>query len=427
MSGALPMIEAEGLSKRYLLYQRRHHERMLTTSLLRGLGGAFRRSRPDSDTNSTVHWALKDVSFKVAQGEALGIVGRNGAGKSTLLKIISRLTLPTEGRVTVRGRVGSMLEVGVGFKPELTGRENVFLSGVILGIPRREIRRKLDEIVEFSGVRPFIDVPVSRYSSGMRIRLAFAVMATLEPEILLIDEVLSVGDSEFRRRSAARMEDLIRGGRTVLFVSHNRDIVERLCDRALELDRGRLVSIGATARVVEHYEESTLERLKGSSAYGSFEPDPSKAMCIREVAVLSSVGDCSGEVEMAEPFRVRIGYDINEDIEGVHVFCRIVTQDGVTVLASGDADYDPSLLGRRRRGSYTAEFEVDGGLLESGVYRVTVSSGPPYEQNFDRRADAATFQIVDRSSRRRLWYPQTRPGLIGREYPWSYEGRSPWA
>lgn len=417
------MISCESLSKRYVLRQHRTHDRLLSASAV----GAVRRALISrvADEDRDVHWALKDVSFEVAPGEALGIIGRNGAGKSTLLKIISRLTLPTSGRVIVRGRVGSMLEVGVGFNPELTGLENVFLSGVILGIPRREIRSKLEEMIDFSGVRPFIEVPVKRYSSGMRIRLAFAVMTTLEPELLLIDEVLSVGDAEFRRRSAAKMEDLIRSGRTVLFVSHSREIVERLCDRALELDRGRLVSIGATARVVEHYREAIRD--EASAAYAAFEPDPNKAMCIREVAVLTLRGDCSGEIEMAEPLRVRIAYDINEDIENVHVFCRIETQEGVTVIGSGDADYDPSCLGRRRRGSYAVEFEVDGGLLEAGGYRVAVSAGVPFEKNFDRRPEAVTFRVVDRSSRRRLWYTQTRPGVIGREYPWMYDGRAPWS
>ena len=194
------MISVENLSKRYVLLRHKAHDRLLSASII----GMAKRAvtRPaDPDDDADVHWALRDVNFEVAQGEALGIIGRNGAGKSTLLKIISRLTRPTDGRVVTRGRIGSMLEVGVGFNPMLTGRENVMLSGVILGIKRSEIRKKFDDIVEFSGIRPFIDVPVKRYSSGMRVRLAFAVMVMLEPEILLVDEVLSVGDAEFKRRS----------------------------------------------------------------------------------------------------------------------------------------------------------------------------------------------------------------------------------
>lgn len=420
------MISVESLSKRYVLRRHKAHDRLLAASVIHSARRVLTRPK-DPDQDADVHWALRDVSFEVAQGEALGIIGRNGAGKSTLLKIISRLTRPSSGRVVTRGRIGSMLEVGVGFNPELTGRENVMLSGVILGIKRGEIRRKFDDIVEFSGIRPFIDVPVKRYSSGMRVRLAFAVMVMLEPEVLLVDEVLSVGDAEFKRRSAARMQELIRSGRTVLFVSHSKQIVEQLCDRALELDRGRLVSIGATSRVVDHY--STVTQVAGpqSNAYTSFKGEPEKAMCIREISVLSQNGNCSGEIELAEPVRVRLSYDINEDIEHVHAFCRIETADGVSVISSGDADYDPTHLGKRRRGSYTAEFAIDGGLLEAGAYRVSVSLGVPYDKNFDRRVDAVQFKVVDRSSRRRLWYPQTRPGLIGREYPWMYEGRAPFA
>ncbi len=420
-----PMIACQELSKRYMLRQRTQGNRLMLGTALEAARGLLGGGRVEPD-EADVHWALRDVSFDVMPGEALGIIGRNGAGKSTLLKIISRLTLPTSGRVVLHGRVGSMLEVGVGFKQELTGRENISLSGAILGIPAKEIRRKVEEIIEFSGIRPFIDVPVKRYSSGMRIRLAFAVMTTLEPEILLIDEVLSVGDAEFRRRSASRMEELIQGGRTVLFVSHQREIVERLCDRALELDRGHLISIGATARVVEHYREM-VQPESPTNAYVAFDPDPERPLRIRAAAILNRTGEVAEEIEMAESFRVRVSYDINEDVENMNVFCRLETPDGLGVLCSGDADYDPACLGPRRRGTYSAEFEVDGGLLEAGPYRLTVSAGIPFERIFDREPGAVSFRIVDRSSRRRLWYPQTRPGLIGREYPWVYEGRSPWA
>ncbi|MEO1717872.1 MAG: ABC transporter ATP-binding protein [Planctomycetota bacterium] len=419
------MISCSKVSKRYVLRQRTKGSRLLLGAMYSGAKRLAGRADDDVD-DSDAHWALRDVTFDVAPGEALGIIGRNGAGKSTLLKIISRLTLPTSGRVELAGRVGSMLEVGVGFKNELTGRENIGLSGAILGIPAKEIRGKTGEIIEFSGIRPFIDMPVKRYSSGMRIRLAFAVMATLEPEILLIDEVLSVGDAEFRRRSAARMEELIRGGRTVLFVSHVRDIVERLCDRALELDRGHLVSIGATARVVEHYREMVQPDAE-TNAFATFEPDTERPICIRAAAILNRSGEVAEEIEIAESFRVRVSYDINEDLENVNIFCRLETPDGVGVLCSGDADYDPACLGARRRGSYSAEFEIDGGLLEAGSYRLTVSAGIPFEKIFDRCPAAVSFRMVDRSSRRRLWYPQTRPGFIAREYPWVYEGRSPWA
>jgi lipopolysaccharide transport system ATP-binding protein len=199
-------------------------------------------------------WALRDVSFEVKRGEVVGIIGRNGAGKSTLLKILSNITEPTSGRARIRGRVASLLEIGTGFHPELTGRENIFVNGAILGMSRREIERKFDEIVEFSGVEKFLDTPVKRYSSGMHVRLAFAVAAHLEPEILIIDEVLAVGDAEFQKRCLGKMNEVAKGGRTVLFVSHNMAAVEALCSRTMLLTEGKLVQFATTPEVIRRYQ-----------------------------------------------------------------------------------------------------------------------------------------------------------------------------
>jgi lipopolysaccharide transport system ATP-binding protein len=210
------------------------------------------RSSPAPDEPDTI-WALKDVTFEVREGEVVGVIGRNGAGKSTLLKILSRITEPTRGRAELRGRVSSLLEVGTGFHPELTGRENVYLNGTILGMTKREIDRKFDEIVDFSGVEKFLDTPVKRYSSGMTVRLAFAVAAHLEPEILIIDEVLAVGDAEFQRKCLGKMQDVARGGRTVLFVSHNMAAVKQLCPRAILLYGGRVAASGRCADIVGTY------------------------------------------------------------------------------------------------------------------------------------------------------------------------------
>jgi len=253
-------IRVENLSKQYKIGVKRHdHLKDLLTS---GLNGLFRRSRlstldsrrsalnsPPSDTI----WALKDVSFEVKQGETLGIIGRNGAGKSTLLKILSRITEPTSGRAQIYGKVGSLLEVGTGFDRELTGRENIYLNGAILGMRKTEIDRKFDEIVDFSGIEKFIDTPVKRYSSGMYVRLAFAVAAHLEPEILIVDEVLAVGDFAFQRKCLGKMDDVAKEGRTVLFVSHNLQAVSTLTNRTLLLDEGRLILDGDTYSVLRHY------------------------------------------------------------------------------------------------------------------------------------------------------------------------------
>jgi len=235
-------IRVEGLGKQYRLGQSRERYVTLRDQIRKWTSprGWFRHSAVQSD--NTDFWALKDVNFQVKRGEVLGIIGRNGAGKSTLLKILSRITEPTEGGVDIHGRVGSLLEVGTGFHPELTGRENIFLNGAILGMKREEIVRKFDEIVAFAEVKKFIDTPVKHYSSGMYMRLAFAVAANLEPEILVVDEVLAVGDAEFQKKCLGKMGDVARGGRTVLFVSHNMAAIQNLCQRVVILDRGRVLS-----------------------------------------------------------------------------------------------------------------------------------------------------------------------------------------
>ncbi len=259
-------IRAAGLGKKYVIGHQSERARYTTLrdvidhgarNVLRTASDLLRgRAMVAGDTTEDV-WALKDVDFEVKIGEVIGIIGRNGAGKSTLLKILSRITEPTQGRVEIRGRVASLLEVGTGFHPELTGRENIYLNGTILGMTRAEIRRKFDEIVAFAEVKKFLDTPVKRYSSGMYVRLAFAVAAHLEPEILIVDEVLAVGDAEFQKKCLGKMKQVAVGGRTVLFVSHNMNAVQALCDRAIWLDKGR---IRADSNDVRHV---TLEYLSG--------------------------------------------------------------------------------------------------------------------------------------------------------------------
>ncbi|MCK5134018.1 MAG: ABC transporter ATP-binding protein [Candidatus Sabulitectum sp.] len=255
-----PIIEIENLGKKYRIGALREPYLSLRDSVAHKAKHAWNvlRRKEHVQQKQEDFWALKDVSFSVNEGEAVGIIGRNGAGKSTLLKILSQITPPTEGKITMRGRVASLLEVGTGFHPELSGRENIFLNGAILGMTRKEIRRKFDEIVAFAEIEMFLDTPVKRYSSGMYVRLAFAVAAHLEPEILVVDEVLAVGDAQFQKKCLGKMQDVAKGGRTVLFVSHNMAAIEGLCSKAVLLEKGLLQSSGLAKNVIEAYLEDVL-------------------------------------------------------------------------------------------------------------------------------------------------------------------------
>src|SRR5450432_1239341 len=251
------IIVVEGLGKKYRISHQAERQRYvaLRDVITEKAKGFFRNRKSEIGNRKSVEdfWALKDVSFEIKRGEVVGIIGRNGAGKSTLLKILSRITEPSEGRVHLKGRVASLLEVGTGFHPELTGRENVFLNGAILGMSRAEIRRKFEEIVAFAEIEKFLDTPVKRYSSGMYMRLAFAVAAHLEPEILIVDEVLAVGDAQFQKKCLGKMGEVARGGRTVLFVSHNMSTIQSLCDKTVVLDHGTIYRIGPSVEAVRFY------------------------------------------------------------------------------------------------------------------------------------------------------------------------------
>jgi len=261
------MIRVENLSKRYRIGAQEEVPRTAVESAMQFIKSPLHNLRRlnnmtnISDEAENTVWALKEVSFEIKEGEVVGIIGRNGAGKSTLLKILSRITHPTEGKATLYGRVGSLLEVGTGFHKELTGRENIYLNGTILGMKKNEIDRKFDEIVDFSGVSKFIDTPIKRYSSGMQVRLAFAVAAHLEPEILIVDEVLSVGDAEFQKKSIGKMQDVSKSGRTVLFVSHNINAVNDLCQRAIWINNGKIEADGIANKITSKYMENALEQV----------------------------------------------------------------------------------------------------------------------------------------------------------------------
>jgi lipopolysaccharide transport system ATP-binding protein len=361
-------------------------------------------------------WALRDISFEVNQGEIVGIIGRNGAGKSTLLKILSRITEPTSGWARIRGRVGSLLEVGTGFHQELTGRENVFLNGAILGMTQAEIQAKFDEIVSFSEVGKFIDTPVKHYSSGMRLRLAFAVAAHLEPEILIIDEVLSVGDARFQRKCLNKMQDVRQVGRTVLFVSHNMSAITRLCERTILLDEGRIIADGPSHKVVSTYLNSGL----GTTAAREW-PDPATAPAsevarLRAARVKTEDGQISDSIKIWESIGIEIEYDVLQSghILMPHFF--VNNSEGTLVFVA--LDQDPTWQGRPRpAGRYLSTGWIPGNLLteDSVMVGVALRSLEPNLPQF-YEPDVVAFQIVDtfetdkRTARGR--YAKRIPGVI---------------
>jgi len=329
-------------------------------------------------------WPVKDVSFEVKRGEVLGIIGKNGAGKSTLLKLLCRIVEPTSGDAFINGRVASLLEVGTGFHGELTGRENVFLNGTILGMSKSEVEKKFEEIVAFSGIGKFIDTPVKRYSSGMSVRLAFAVAAHLEPEILLIDEVLAVGDFEFQEKCLGKMRDVAGEGRTVLFVSHNMRAVKNLCSRAILLDRGQLVSNGPTSDVIDEY-VGNVEKTNDLLPEITFPANPEKRFQIRAVRVLDDNGKPSIELDRTKPFTVSIDYDIRETTKIASVEFSIKTLDDTIIYHAADTDLAPGRAFERKKGSYTTSVEFPGYLLNAGKYIVnsfTRWGKPDYDQPF---------------------------------------------
>ncbi|MBX6362396.1 MAG: ATP-binding cassette domain-containing protein [Gemmatimonadetes bacterium] len=396
-------IRAEGLSKRYRIGVQETGRNTLggvvidvvrqPMTNLRRLR-RLTRFRPGADEPDVI-WALKGVSFEIKPGESVGIIGGNGAGKSTLLKILSRITSPTSGRALVCGRVSSLLEVGTGFHPELSGRENVYLNGAILGMTREEIRSKFDEIVEFSDVGKFIDTPVKRYSSGMRLRLAFSVAAHLEPEILMVDEVLAVGDIRFQKKCLSKMDDVAREGRTVLYVAHNMPAIARLCTRAILLDGGRVVQDGPAAEVISTYLNSGL----GTSAAREW-PDPATApsgeiVRLRAVRVRNDQGEVTETVDIRRPVRVEMEYDVLKGgyivLPNMHFF----NEEGI--YAFGAQDLDPEWRGRRRPpGRYVSTVWIPGNLLSEGMLFVDANMNTlePFIFQFQCRS-AVAFHVVD--------------------------------
>jgi lipopolysaccharide transport system ATP-binding protein len=334
-------IEADGLGKRFRLGEDASRQRMLQALK------AIVSRRPASDEHDL--WALRDVSFRIEPGEAIGIIGRNGAGKSTLLKVLSRITLPTEGRARVRGRVGTLLEVGTGFHPELSGRDNIFLSGTILGMSYREVAAKFDEIVTFAEVEKFVDTPVKRYSSGMYVRLAFAVAAFLDPEILIVDEVLAVGDVSFQRKSLGRLNEAsTRLGRTVLFVSHNLQAIRNFCRRVLVLDKGRLVFDGPAEQGIEIYLRSMPQQLDlGSTGMKNRLNRTNGAVRFTELTPLDGRGQTTWQFQSGDSIRLRFSYEVMEPVSNLGFLFSLLADDRIITTIREPLSEGPLMKGQR--------------------------------------------------------------------------------
>jgi ABC-type polysaccharide/polyol phosphate transport system ATPase subunit len=374
-------------------------------------GAFFRRPR-----ETRWFWALNGVSFAADEGEVVGIIGRNGAGKTTALKVLARITEPTAGVARMRGRVGSLLEVGTGFHPELTGRDNVFLNGAILGMKRAQIRERFDDIVEFAGVEQFIDTPVKRYSSGMYLRLAFAVAAHVEPDIVAVDEVLAVGDAEFQRRCLGKMSEFAREGRTVFFVSHDLGAIAQMCERVIWLDGGRVRHDGPAARSIELY---AAERSREVPQV-EFPRDDAKDVQLLSVGLTDEDGAQVDAPIRDRPFAIRVRFLVRRDVGGVDVGVSLMTRNGTRVLEESWSDRSRGVAPAEGTGLWDVSMLVPP-VLAANDYAVGVSIASPYQRFVDE--EVLTFQLWPRPDDRRELSDRSR--LVQPEVAWRLESRAP--
>lgn len=351
-------------------------------------------SAPGFET--TTIWAIRGITFDVPFGQALGIVGHNGAGKSTLVKILSRITEPTEGRAVVTGRVGSLLEVSAGFHPELTGRENVFLNGAVLGMSRVDVKMRFDRIVEFAGVERYLDTPVKRYSSGMSMRLAFAVAAHLEPELLLVDEVLAVGDTGFHKQCLEKMAEAVAEGRTVIFISHNLAAVTQLCSRGLLLQKGRIAAHGTASEVVAEY-LAAGRVAEGRSVIAPRNWGADGSLRFRSVSVAPIGKEPSGQIDRDEGVEVVIEYDSPQSITNLQINLELWNHSGVCVLSTGFRDRDPGVRRVQPAGTHTLSCRIPPEYFRAGNYSISLDASAPQTGSITRAPDAISFEIVDLS------------------------------
>jgi len=410
-----PIIKVENLSKQYRIGARQAPYKTIRETVTEVFTAPFNAARRKRNNNGNTIWALKDVGFEVMPGEVVGVIGRNGAGKSTLLKVLSRITEPTAGQVDLYGRVGSLLEVGTGFHPELTGRENIYLNGAILGMQQREIERKFDEIVAFAEIEKFLDTPVKHYSSGMYMRLAFSVAAHLEPEILLVDEVLAVGDAAFQKKCLGKMGDVARQGRTVLFVSHNMSAVSILCPKTILLQSGRIVACETTPNVISQY--LSFETQQSAEALWSFEEaSGSQKTRLRAVRVLNRKGQVSFDVDIDEPITLEMEFWITQKSRMTPSF-HVYNQQGLLLFAVANLHDDVWGALEYTPGIYQCRCVIPGNYLNNGQHYLTLyltSDNNSYSVEVVKN-EVVSFRVHDNGASRgdymREWSGLVRPIL----------------
>jgi lipopolysaccharide transport system ATP-binding protein len=419
------VIRVDHVSKRFRIGLVHQRYQTLSEKITDALSAPMRTLRriqtPKTDAEDTI-WALRDISFDVPEGQVLGIIGRNGAGKSTLLKVLARITEPTEGSITIRGRVGALLEVGTGFHPELTGRENIYLNGAILGMKRAEIERKFDEIIAFSEIEKFIDTPVKRYSSGMYLRLAFAVAAHLEPEILVVDEVLAVGDADFQKKCLGKMGDVAQQGRTVLFVSHNMSAVLRLTQESIVLENGRMVLRGPSAEAVDYY--LSAGNPKAGERVWEDSEIPSDAAPFRPIALrlLDKKGKVVDTVRSTEPFTIEVEYSLSAPLTGLRIGVYLCTTRGEYVFTSFDTDDSGKFeeTGSRTAGRYVSRCQVPADLLNNGYYILSINASSYRIRRYFHDEQALTFTVNADGAPGSQW-AEPRLGLVRPRFEWTID------
>ncbi len=413
-------IETRNLSKRYRISSAKIRQATLKDHLSASVKRMFNRNGRAGGGKEDI-WVLKDITMEVKQGELLGIIGHNGAGKSTLLKVLSRITTPTSGYFRINGRISSLLEVGTGFHPELTGRENIFLNGAILGMRKEEIKRKFDEIVAFAETGRFIDTPVKRYSSGMYVRLAFAVAAHLEPEILLVDEVLAVGDAAFQKKCLGKMGDVAKEGRTVLFVSHNMIAVNSLCERSIWLNNGEIAEDGPSASVVKAYlAQATKSTSSLEEVWDNINEAPGNDMVrLHRVRVRPYLRSQSDPITMQTPFLVEVEYWNLLPGALLHTGLSLKTDQGIVAFSTGS--FDTAWTNRPMPvGLYRSTCYVPGDLLNSGEYRFVVLVVKDRDTLIYHRESEVTINILDLKRRKHFWY-QREMGVVQPLLKWTTE------